>query len=220
MNNSEKTVLVVGASGAFGSAITKRLLTDGYTVLATARNTDAIDESTLKLKLDLEDQNSIDLLVKYLLDHNIQLHGIIQAAGVVGFGKVIETSAQESQRLMQINNLGPANLISRLKPLLQEGSYVLSITGVVAERVFPGMVAYCSSKMAFASFLAGINTEWRRDKIQILDARPGHTETGLSSRAIFGTAPAFPEGMTKEHVIEVIFKALAEGKGILASSEF
>jgi cyclic-di-GMP-binding biofilm dispersal mediator protein len=220
MNNSDKTVLVIGASGAFGSAITKRLITDGYTVLATARNTDAIPESTLKLKLDLEDQNSIDLLVNYLLDQNIQLHGIIQAAGVVGFGKVTETSAQDAQRLMQINNLGPANLISRLKPLLQEGSYVLSITGVVAERVFPGMAAYCSSKMAFASFLAGINTEWRRDKIQILDARPGHTETGLSSRAIFGTAPAFPEGMSADHVIEVIFKALAEGKGIIASSEF
>ena len=220
MNNTGKTVLVIGASGAFGSAIVTRLLSEGYSVLAAARNTDAIPDGPLKLKLDLEDQNSIDLVVNYLLEQNAPLAGIIQAAGVVGFGKVTETSATDSQRLMQVNNLGPANLISRLKPLLQEESFVISITGVVAERVFPGMVAYCTSKMAFAAFLAGINTEWRRDKIQIVDARPGHTETGLDSRAIFGTAPAFPEGMTKEHVIDVLFTGLAEGKGIIASSEF
>ena len=220
MNNTGKTVLVIGASGSFGSSISKKLLTEGYTVLAAARNTDAIPDGVLKLKLDLEDQNSIETLVSYLLDQNTPLAGIVQAAGVVGFGKVSETSASDAQKLMQINHMGPSNLISRLKPLLQEESFVLSITGVVAERVFPGMVAYCTSKMAFASFLAGINTEWRRDKIQILDARPGHTETGLATRAIFGTAPAFPEGMTKEHVIDVLFNGLAEGKGIIASSEF
>jgi len=220
MTNSEKNVLVVGASGVFGSIIAKRFIDQGFKVLGTARNTDAIPSEATKLRLDLADQASIDLVVNYLLTESIALSGIVIASGVVGFGKVTETSAEDALQLMQVNNLGPANLISRLKPLLVEESFVIAITGVVAERTFPGMAAYCSSKMAFGAFLSTIATEWRRDKVQILDARPGHTETGLASRAVFGTAPAFPQGMTPEHVIDVIFSSLAEGKGIVGSSEF
>jgi cyclic-di-GMP-binding biofilm dispersal mediator protein len=220
MTNSGKNVLVIGASGVFGKEITKRFIDQGFSVYGSGRNTDAIPNEATKLKLDLEDQSSIDLVVNYLLNENIPLSGIVIASGAVGFGKATETNADDALRLMQINHLAPANLISRLKPLLTEDSFVIGISGVVSERTFPGMAAYTSSKAAFASFLASINTEWRRDKVQVLDAKPGHTETGLASRALFGTAPAFPQGMSTEHVIEVIMASLAEGKGIVGSSEF
>jgi cyclic-di-GMP-binding biofilm dispersal mediator protein len=49
---------------------------------------------------------------------------------------------------------------------------------------------------------------------------PGHTETGLADRAIAGTAPQFPQGMTTEHVAERIIKALVEDEKTVASSDF
>jgi cyclic-di-GMP-binding biofilm dispersal mediator protein len=82
------------------------------------------------------------------------------------------------------------------------------------------MSSYTVSKTAHASFLATITQEFRRDKIQVTDAKPGHTETGLASRAIFGTAPAFPEGMTAGHVVTVLLNGIKEGKPIISSSEF
>ena len=52
----KKRILVIGASGAFGSLIAKTLIAQGEEVLGAARNTDKIpNEVTLKLKLDLED---------------------------------------------------------------------------------------------------------------------------------------------------------------------
>ncbi|MEI7420253.1 MAG: SDR family oxidoreductase, partial [Actinomycetes bacterium] len=149
-------------------------------------------------------------------------HGVINASGVVGFGRANETSAQDANQLMQVNHLGPASLISGLyEPLRKaEASFVASITGVVAEKTFQGMSAYCSSKSAHSAFLSTITQEWRRDKIQITEARPGHTETGLASRAIFGTAPNFPEGMTAAHVVQVILAGIKEGKPLISSSEF
>jgi cyclic-di-GMP-binding biofilm dispersal mediator protein len=125
---------------------------------------------------------------------------------------------------MQINNLGPAAVISALHPLLvmdkETESFVAGITGVVSEKVFPGMSSYTVSKTAHASYLATITQEFRRDKIQVTDAKPGHTETGLASRAIFGTAPAFPEGMTASHVVSVLLAGIKEGKSVIPSTEF
>lgn len=217
----KKRVLVIGASGAFGSLFVSKLLAQGYEVLAAARNTDAIsDSASLKLKLDLEDPGSIELLANYLLDQNLTLDGIIQAAGVVGFGRVEETSAADAARMMQINHLGPADLITMLIPLIQENGFVVGINGIVSERIFPGMAAYSSSKFANAAFLSTLALELRRKKILVLDAKPGHTETGLAGRAIFGQAPAFPQGMTADHVVSKILEYVNEGKASLPSSEF
>ena len=228
MEFTGKNILVIGGSGALGSELVRQLYAQGAVVMATARNADTAAripaEAAVKLVVDLENQDSIKTLTDYLLNLNQPIHGIINAAGVVGFAKATETTAQDAAKLMQINNLGPASIISALHPLLaldkEAGSFVAGITGVVSEKVFPGMSAYTVSKTAHASYLATITQEFRRDKIQVADAKPGHTETGLASRAIFGTAPAFPEGMTASHVVSVLLAGIKEGKPVIGSTEF
>jgi cyclic-di-GMP-binding biofilm dispersal mediator protein len=228
MEFTGKNILVIGGSGVLGAELVRQLSAQGAKVMATARNAETAAkipaEATLKLVVDLEIPESIKTLTDYLLDANTPLNGIINAAGVVGFAKVTETSPEDSAKLMQINNLGPAAIISALHPLLvldkDTESFVAALTGVVSEKVFPGMSSYTVSKTAHASYLATITQEFRRDKIQVTDAKPGHTETGLASRAIFGTAPAFPEGMTAAHVVTVLLNGIKEGTPIIASSEF
>ena len=228
MEFTGKNILVLGGSGVLGAELVRQLSAQGANVMATARNAETAAkipaEATLKLVVDLEIPESIKTLTDYLLDANTPLNGIINAAGVVGFAKVTETSPEDSAKLMQINNLGPAAIISALHPLLvldkETQSFVAALTGVVSEKVFPGMSSYTVSKTAHASYLATITQEFRRDKIQVTDAKPGHTETGLASRAIFGTAPAFPEGMTAAHVVTVLLNGIKEGTPIIASSEF
>jgi cyclic-di-GMP-binding biofilm dispersal mediator protein len=228
MEFTGKNILVIGGSGALGSELVRQLSAQGAVVMATARNADTAAripaEAAVKLVVDLESQDSIKTLTDYLLNLNQPIHGIINAAGVVGFAKATETTAQDAAKLMQINNLGPASIISALHPLLaldkEAGSFVAGITGVVSEKVFPGMSAYTVSKSAHASYLATITQEFRRDKIQVTDAKPGHIETGLASRAIFGTAPAFPEGMTAGHLVSVLLEGIKEGKPVIGSTEF
>ena len=224
MDFQGKNILIIGASGALGSTLARELCSEGAVVFGTARTAASAEQIpatvATKLLLDLESQSSIDALIDY--PKGEIFHGVINASGVVGFGRANETSAQDANRLMQINHLGPASLISGLyEPLRKaEGSFVASITGVVAEKTFQGMSAYCSSKSAHSAFLSSIAQEWRRDKIQITEARPGHTETGLASRAIFGAAPNFPEGMTAAHVVQIILAGIKEGKTLISSSEF
>jgi len=219
-----KNILIIGASGALGGTLTQELTARGALVYGTACSLASAERipssASTRLLLDLEVQSSIDALVNHLKDETI--HGIINASGVVGFGRATETSAVDSSRMMQINHLGPASVISGLhEPLRKaEGGFVSSITGVVAEKTFQGMSAYCASKSAHSAFLSTIAQEWRRDKIQVTEARPGHTETGLATRALFGTAPNFPEGMTAAHVVQVILDGIVAGTPLIASSEF
>jgi cyclic-di-GMP-binding biofilm dispersal mediator protein len=230
MQLEAKNVLVVGASGALGAEISRQLIAAGANVLATASSLQSAEHIpvgvSLLLVLDLANPASIQGVADHLVSLDTPLDGVVLAAGLVGFGSAFDTAPASAATLMQVNYLGQAELISRLLPSLTAraaesgGGFVAGISGLVAEKAFLGMSAYSASKSAFSSYLAGLGIELRRHKITVLDARPGPTETGLAGRAVFGTAPAFPTGMTAAHVASVIVAGIIDGKRELASSDF
>jgi short-subunit dehydrogenase len=223
-------ILILGANGVLGSHISELLQRKGAQIVGTARSNES--SVTLaanlaeRLILDLNEPVSIATLASYLVSSELPLDGVINAAGVVGFGTVDVTSSQMAAMLMQVNHLGPAELITQLLPALKKSAeigntpIVVGITGVVAERAFPGMAAYVASKTAHAAWLAALALEMRRAKIRVLDAHPGHTETGLAGRAVFGSAPKFPQGLTPEHVAQVIVNAIELDSTSLSSADF
>lgn len=218
MSVNGQHILVVGANGALGSAISRRLSAAGATVDGTARSTETAnrlpDGLTQRLLVDVGDPQSVRTLTDYLLATDDPLDGVVIASGLVAFGTAAETPPDVADRLMQVNHLGPAALISQLLPKLSASAaanrtpFIASIPGVVAEKAFPGMSAYIASKSAHSAWLRALRLELRRPPVRVIEARPGHTETGLAGRAIFGTAPNFPTGMTADHVAEVIVAAI------------
>jgi short-subunit dehydrogenase len=225
MSADPKTILIVGANGALGQLIAAKLTAAGYSVIGTARTNESAANLPTGLKqgllLDLESQDSINTLTNYVAQS--PLDGIVIASGMVGFGSIQDTSAANASRLMQINHLGPAAVISALLPTLANSTnepFVASISGVVAEKVFPGMSAYVASKTAHSTWLRAFALEARRVKVRVLDARPGHTETGLANRALFGTAPAFATGFAPESVAETIVRGIIDGLTELPSEAF
>ena len=225
MQLTGKTILVVGASGVLGAEISRMLVAEGARVLGSASSVESAAkipaEVPLRMVADLRSPQSISALTNYLAA-NETIDGLVLAAGCVGFGPATQTTADQAANLMQINHLGPAQLISELHPVFSGGTepFVLAITGVVAERSFPSMAAYCASKQALAGWLASVATEWRKDGVRIIDARPGHTETGLAGRALFGTAPAFPSGLSPQRVAQVIVDGILGEAKLLASTDF
>lgn len=228
MDLSQKRVLVIGANGVLGALIASQLQQHDAAVIGTARNA----ESSLRLDgalaerllLDVEDASSVSTLVGYLATQ--QLDGIVNATGRVGFGAPGDTSTADAAHLMQVNHLGPAALITGLLPALKasaaagNGPVICSIPGVVAERPFPGMSAYVASKSAHAAWLRALRLDLRRDGIRVLEARPGHTETGLAARALFGTAPRFATGLDPAIVAARIVRAIQNDETELSSDAF
>lgn len=225
-----KTILVVGANGAFGSAISEKLKGSGATIIGTARTADSSVRLSAglaaRLLLDLEQPSSIQVLADYLLAQPAHLDGIVLASGLVGFGQMAETPATLGTRLMQVNALGQIDLVQRLLPKLHESvlaerePFIVSISGVIAEAPMPGLSAYSASKTAMYGFAQAAAKELRKSRIRWMDARPGHTESGLAGRAIFGTAPNFGPGMSVDHVVDRIVKGIIDDERDLPSTAF
>lgn len=222
--------LVLGANGVIGSNIAKELQARGAYVLGTARSVESSQhlaaDLSERLIVDVNDSVSIAALCNYIVSTQMPLDGVVNAAGVVGFGGVEETSNEMATGLMQVNHFGPAEVITgvlaalKLAALNGKKPVVVGITGVVSERAFPGMSAYVASKTAHAAWLSTLALECRRTPIRVLDAHPGHTETGLAGRAQFGTAPKFPHGLAPEHVAQKIVEAIVNDETELPSSSF
>lgn len=224
MELNQKRILVVGASGVLGSAISKELIDAGANVLGTASsNTSAAripDAAELKLLLDLRSESSISELANYINATGID--GVVLASGVVAFGNTDQLSSQVLDQLFSTNALGQIKLLLAIQQALQnaDSSFVVAIPGVVAEAPLPGLAAYSASKTALQGFLTAITREWRRQGVSVISARPGHTETGLAGRAIAGQAPAFPAGLDPNSVARRIVSAIINDEKDLPSNAF
>lgn len=225
-----KNILVLGASGVLGSTITAALASHGATVMATSSTIESAERvpqgANPRLLVDLTNQESIRVLVDYLVSSEAKVDGIVNATGVVAFGNFSELDAATLTKLFAVNVTGPMQLIQGLIGLLKASAasgndpFIVNISGVVAESPMAGIAAYSASKSALYAFDQAISRELRRDGIRVLDARPGHTETGLATRAIAGQAPNFPTGLTPDSVAQRIVKAIVEDEKDLPSSAF
>jgi cyclic-di-GMP-binding biofilm dispersal mediator protein len=225
-----KTILVLGGSGALGALITSGLIANGAQVMATTTANEKGDlipsAASPRLLLDLERPESIEVLVNYLIQSGAKIDGVVNATGVVAFGPASELPAPALARLSAVNLTGPIALISGLLPALRVSAevgnepFVVNISGVVAESPMAGLAAYSATKAGLRAFDQALSREVRKDGIRIIDARPGHTETGLATRAIAGTAPTFPTGMEPQRVSDRILSAILNGETDLPSTAF
>ena len=225
-----KHVLVVGASGAFGAEISRQLISAGAEVSGTARNAESSvrlpSELHHRLLLDLESKEAISNFAAYLNSLPNSLDGVVLASGLVAFGSLTETPIEVTERLMKVNALGQLQLVKELTPKLAASAeagnetFVLSISGVISENPMPGLASYSASKTALHGFSIAAGKELKKLGVSWVDARPGHTESGLAGRAIFGTAPNFGAGKAVAHVVSRMLTGLANQEKDLPSSAF
>ena len=62
--------------------------------------------------------------------------------------------------------------------------------------------------------------ELRREKIRVIDVRAPHSETGLVSRSLGGTAPKLPEGLPPQVVVDRVLRAVEGGERDLPAEAF
>lgn len=207
-------VVVLGASGGLGRAISTALGARGATVVGASRSSDDIS-------LDIRDAGAGDELVHVVRERHGRLDGIVNATGIVAFGDLADTDDAVIEELFLTNVLGPLWLTRRVAPMLAEhGGFVVNISGVIAESPVPGMAAYAASKAALAAAATALRRELRRTGITVFDVRPPHTETGLADHPLAGRAPRMPTGLDPATVGERIVIAIEGGETDVGSDAF
>jgi cyclic-di-GMP-binding biofilm dispersal mediator protein len=170
--------------------------------------------------LDLRLPDACADAVEFAIAHAGRLDVVINAVGVVAFGNVADLSIDAMEELFLTNTFVPIMLASAAIGRIEPRGAIVNISGVIAEQNLPGMAAYGASKAAVRSFDEAFSREARRTKVRVIDARPGHTETGLADHPIEGVSPKMAEGMPPAHVATVICDALEAGVNELPSSAF
>ncbi|WP_396600080.1 SDR family NAD(P)-dependent oxidoreductase [Frigoribacterium sp. R86507] len=221
-------VLVAGASGGLGVRVAAMLEDEGAVVVRAARRPDSLSGPGAYLA-DLRDPSGGAALVRSALDEHGRLDGVVVAAGVVAFGAAKDLDDDTLDELVATNALGPIRLLRDAHAALAQSAvagrkpFVVTISGVVSEAPTVGMAAYSASKAALAAlaaFVSAAGREYRRDGIRVLDARPGHTDTGLATRAVAGQAPSFGAALDPDTVAERIVRAIVDGEKDLPGSAF
>lgn len=220
---ADASVVVLGATGGLGSQIAALAAARGASLTLSGRNAERLGSLGLSATTVTADLRLPDAAAS-VIDAAVAAHGrvdvVVNATGVVAFGPVDELDVDVLEELFLTNTFIPFFVAKAALERLEPGGMVVNISGVIAEQNLPGMAAYGASKAALASFSDALAREARRKKIKVLDARPGHTETGLATRAIAGAAPAFPEGLDPAHVAKVIVDAIEADTKDLPSSAF
>jgi short-subunit dehydrogenase len=221
-----KTFVVVGARGGLGREIATQLTQRGASVIGTARSESSFGEmvgyTSRQLPLDLTDPLSVADFIDDLTSGPVGIDGLVLAAGIVAFGPAAETSSATLSELMTVNATAQLAIVTGLASTLARSgdAVVVSLSGKVAEIPTAGIAAYSASKAALHAFSVAAGRELRRSNIRWVDARPGHTETGLATRAVAGTAPDFGAGLTPAAVAARIVDAIVNDEKDLPSAAF
>ncbi|SOC51438.1 SDR family NAD(P)-dependent oxidoreductase [Ornithinimicrobium cerasi] len=218
-------VAVLGATGALGSRVVRELSGAGALVTVVGRDRDrltALGAGGTVLTGDVSDARLGDELVAVVdRDHDGRLDGLINAAGVVAFGTLVDTDDTVLEQLFLTNVVGPLFLLRRVIPALgRSHGFIAQISGLVAERPTAGMAAYSASKAALAALDTALAVELRRSGVDVIDVRPPHTETGLASRPLSGTAPRLPQGLDPDEVARRVVAAVRARERVVPAEAF
>jgi cyclic-di-GMP-binding biofilm dispersal mediator protein len=218
-------IAVVGASGGLGAPIARTLAERGAHLLLAGPHLDRLEAmatpGAAAVHVDLRDASAGDRVAALALQRHGRLDGVVNAAGIVAFGTLVDTDDVTIEELFLTNVVGPLWLLRRLVPLLAVSKgFVANISAVVAEQPLANMAVYSATKAALTAADRALARELRRSGIHVCDVRPPHTETGLATRPLAGQSPPLRPGLDPDAVAARIVAAIERGESEVASDQF
>jgi NAD(P)-dependent dehydrogenase (short-subunit alcohol dehydrogenase family) len=185
---TEKVWFITGASKGLGAELVKRLISEGYRVVATSRKKQALidvigqHENFVPLTMDVTSDADVKRAVEEAVAAYGRLDVIVNNAGYSQIGAVEELSAEEVKKNFDVNVFGPLHVIRHTAPLLrkQRSGHIFniaSIGGFVGN--FPAFGIYCSTKFAMAGYTEALAVELEPFGVHTTLVYPGYFRTNF-----------------------------------------
>ncbi len=216
-----KNVLVIGASGDIGAAITKRLAQEGYhLILHYYSNRAAIDalwndeteQQILQLiQADLSNQEGIEQLLASLV---FNVDSIIFASGRAAYGLFQEMDEGTINEMLYLHVKAPLLITKQILPELirKNSGHIIFITSIWGEIGASNEVLYSTVKGAQNSFVKALAKEIGLTDICVNAISPGFIDTKMNAllsieekNAIYEKIPLKRAGTPHEIAETVIF---------------
>ena len=239
-----RSVVVTGASTGIGHATVKLLLDKGFKVFGSVRKEADADRlrsefgaNFTALLFDITDEAAVLAAAR-----NVRaalggetLAGLVNNAGIAVAGPVLELSADQFRRQMDVNVIGPIIATQAFGPLLGSDpslkgpkGRVVMISSVAGKSGNPLSSAYSASNHALEGLSESLRRELMLFGIDVVIVAPGPVKTPIWSKAeevdisAYQNSPYFPAlqrvraymlrlgaiGLPAERVAETVHEAL------------
>lgn len=204
MNNPDSSRLVAviqaGTSG-IGLAIGKRLARDGYIVVVSSRRAKNVDRALQEIRDDcetnivygVEGNASSDTDRKRLVAESCKIRAdgkihvlVCNAAASTAFGPLLETSAQQFNKMLDTNLMGTFLTIKQFsdRNAFAFNSSIIIVTSIGAYNPLPALGAYSVTKTALVALCKVLAQEMGASNkhIRVNCVAPGIIQTRFSER--------------------------------------
>lgn len=183
--------IIVGASGGIGSALSRKLAREGFTLALVDRNRNAVqslcDEinriagkpRALAYEHDITQYDSTPDTLRRIIADLGGLDTLVYIAGVIHFPAIDEFNFTEDHKMMGVNLLGAMAWMSAAAPLFQsaKSGQIVGVSSVAGDRGRVGNPGYNASKAGLTNYLEALRNRLTRHGVNVLTVKPGFVKT-------------------------------------------
>lgn len=202
MRFSGRVAFVTGASSGIGRACGIRFREEGASVFAVARREDRMLGVFENFAVaDVRVEGEVRSAVEACIDTFGRIDYLINAAGVIGTGGVLDTAPEEWERLFASNVDSVYYVTRHVAPhIIETGGAIVNVSSVTSLRPYGNLLAYCASKAAVDMMTQCVALELAPHGVRVNAVNPGVVVTELHT--VTGTVPdyeAFLERSKQTH---------------------
>jgi NADP-dependent 3-hydroxy acid dehydrogenase YdfG len=191
--------LVTGASSGIGRATARTLAARGAAVALVARRVERLEEladelridgaTALVVEADVADRAAAEAAVEQTVDQLGRIDTLVNNAGVMLLGPILDAPIEEWERMVQVNVLGLLYCARAALPHLltaAEGgprrtADLVNISSVAGRVARQGSGVYNATKHAVGAFSESLRQEVTGRHVRVSLVEPGAVSTELSS---------------------------------------
>ncbi len=189
-DDSQKAVLITGASSGIGRLAVEQLAADGYFIYAGARKASDIADlnkidNVMAVRLDVTIQDDIDAAVALVQSEGRGLWGVVNNAGINLIDPLIEANESDLEFLFDVNVYGVFRITKAFAPMVIESKgrivNISSIAGVLSGGLY-GYGMYVMSKHAVEAYTDQLSFEMQKLGVKVVAIEPGNfrSDIGIS----------------------------------------
>ncbi|WNN36660.1 SDR family NAD(P)-dependent oxidoreductase (plasmid) [Pantoea agglomerans] len=204
----KKTVLITGASSGFGLMLASERHKTGYNVIGTSWHPEkyAGKVQFKLLRLDIEDDHSINEFTQALFAQTSQLDVLINNAGYMVTGLAEETPLQVGREQFETNFWGTVKLTHALLLFFrkQKSGKIITVSSIVGLIGPPNLSYYTASKHAVEGYFKSLRFEVAPFNIKVSMVEPVWFKTNLGNHAVSPTGNLIPEYDTYRKQVQAL----------------
>lgn len=193
----KKVWLITGCSTGFGRELAKYVLSKGYRVAVTARNTDDVKDivegyeaDSVILKLDVTKADQIKAAVEKTKATFGSIDVLVNNAGIGYFGAVEESEDAAVRNMFEINFFGLTKMIQETLPVMREqkSGHILNVSSIGGLVGYPAVGFYNATKFAVDGLSESLAKETAPLGIKVTIVAPSGFRTDWAGRSANNSA--------------------------------